>query len=213
MGDDARHRSRRTGAPRLADAGISALALAGTARDHALVAPMLVLDEVRTERLIGRPPHRADAARIEAIYGEPEVARWAVPGGRPLHLDGASAMIDRDLAHWRAHGFGRWVWFATDTSRLVARCGPTLMLVDGRPELELHWAVLPDVHRQGLATEAAEAASEVCLQMLGTESVVAFAHEGNTPSHGVMTAAGFRFERTFELDGEPHLLCRRARTS
>jgi ribosomal-protein-alanine N-acetyltransferase len=177
------------------------------------VAGTIVLDEVRTARLIGRTPHRADAQAIEDIYGVPAVARWTVPGGRPLHLDGASTMIDRDLAHWRAHGFGRWCWFAVDSSLLVARCGPKLMLIDGRPELELHWAVLPAAQRQGYATEAAEAAAEVCLQLLGATSVVAFAHEENTASHGVMAAAGFRFERRFALDGDPHILFRRGVTA
>jgi RimJ/RimL family protein N-acetyltransferase len=170
----------------------------------------LVLEEVRTERLIGRTPHRADAAAIEAIYGVPEVARWAVPGGRPLHRDGALALIDRDLAHWRAHGFGRWAWFSVESSRLVARCGPKLMLVDGRPELELHWAVLPAAQRQGFAAEAAEATAEVCLQVLGAASVIAFAQLDNTASQAVMAAAGLRYERHFSSDGEPQVLFRRA---
>jgi RimJ/RimL family protein N-acetyltransferase len=169
----------------------------------------MVVEEVRTERLIGRPPHRADAPAIEAIYGEPEVARWTVRGGRPVGLDGAAALIDRDQAHWRAHGFGRWCWFAVDSSRLVARCGPKLVLVDGRPELELHWAVLPEAQHRGFAVEAAEAAAEVCLQLLAATSVVAFAHEENAASRRVMERAGFRFDHTFDLDGEPHLLFRR----
>jgi RimJ/RimL family protein N-acetyltransferase len=170
----------------------------------------LVLEEVRTERMIGRAPHRGDAPAIEAIYGTPEVARWAVPGGRPMGLDGALTLVERDQAHWRVHGFGRWMWFTADSSRLVARCGPMLTVVCGRPELELHWAVLPSAQRRGFAAEAAEASAEVCLQVLGVASVVAFAHERNTASHGVMGAAGFRFERAFELDGEPHVLFRRS---
>jgi ribosomal-protein-alanine N-acetyltransferase len=173
------------------------------------VAGTVVVEEVRTERLIGREPRRCDAPAIEAIYGEPEVARWTVPGGRPLGLAESTAMIDRDLAHWRAHGFGRWSWFAMDSSQLVARCGPKLLLLDGRPELELHWAVLPQAQGQGFAAEAAEAAAETCLHVLGAESVVAFAHAGNAASQGVASAAGLRFERPFELDGEPYVLFRR----
>ena len=180
------------------------------ARDHAPVTGTLVLEEVRTERLIGREPRRGDAGALEAIYGEPGVARWLFPGGRPTHLDQAASMVDRDMAHWRAHGFGRWYWVAVDSSQLVARCGPSLAVVDGEPEVELHWAVRPDVQGRGFGTEATEAAVEVCLRVLAIRSVVAYAHADNTPSRRLMRRTGFAPERTFEHAGAPHVLGRRA---
>lgn len=153
------------------------------------------VNEVRSDRLVGRKPRRDDARRLQAIYSTPEVARWLSATGQPLTQIEIEKKVLRDLRHWEANGIGRWYWHEVDSEILVARCGPRLAVVCGKPEVELHWAVRPDRQGRGYATEAARVAASACFAALSLESVVAYAHAENVASVGVMRRAGFLFER------------------
>jgi RimJ/RimL family protein N-acetyltransferase len=145
---------------------------------------------------------------MRAIYSTPEVSRWLSATAQPLTRREIERKIARDLRHWDTNGIGRWYWREIDTEILVARCGPRLAVVCGSPEVELHWAVRPDRQGRGYATEAARAAARACFAALSLNSIVAYAHAENVASVGVMNRAGFLFERTFDLNGRPHVLHR-----
>jgi [ribosomal protein S5]-alanine N-acetyltransferase len=181
----------------------------GRARHHVAVPAMPA--EIETTRLAGRPPRPGDVAAMHALYGDPAVAARLYPDARPRTEEEVRAMIEADLAHWAAHGFGRYVWAERATGAVVARCGPRLALIAGRPEVDVHWSVHPDRHRRGYAAEAAEAAIRACFDVLGLESVTARARFDNAASHAVMAALGFRYEREVEHLGDPHRLYRRRR--
>ena len=146
---------------------------------------------------------------LRAIYSTPEVARWLSATERPATRREIEKKVSRDLRHWETNGIGRWYWSEIDTGTLVARCGPQLTVVCGNPEVELHWAVRPDRQGRGYATEAANAAAEACFKALAISSLVAYAHSDNAASLGVMTNAGFMFERTFDVNARLHVLHRR----
>jgi RimJ/RimL family protein N-acetyltransferase len=167
--------------------------------------------DLATSRLLARPPRTGDVAAMLAIYGSPDVAARLYPDGRPRTSAEVRAMIESDLAHWRAHGFGRLAWVERDTGELVARCGPKLAILGGRPEVDVHWTVRPDRHRRGYAREAVEAVVRACFAELGLESVTARARFDNLASEGVARAAGFAYERDVEHLGAPHGLFRRRR--
>ena len=167
--------------------------------------------EIRTARLVGRPPGAGDVAAMLAIYGTPEVAARLYPDARPRTEPELRAMLETDLAHWRAHGFGRVHWAERDSGELVARCGPKLAIVAGRPEVDIHWTVRPDRHRRGLASEGIEAIVCECFDALGLDSVTARARADNPASMGVAQAMGFVYERDVEHLGLPHRLYRRRR--
>jgi [ribosomal protein S5]-alanine N-acetyltransferase len=167
--------------------------------------------EIETTRLAARPPRPGDVEAMLALYGDPAVAARLYPDGRPRTEDETRAMIEADLAHWAAHGFGRYVWAERATGEVVARCGPRLALIGGRPEVDIHWTVRPDRHRRGLAAEAAEAAIRACFDVLGLDSVTARARVHNAASQAVMGALGFRYEGEVDHLGDPHRLYRRRR--
>jgi len=54
------------------------------------------------------------------------------PDSRPRTEAQLAPYLEADLAHWRAHGLGRFMWHERDTGEVVARCGPKLALRGGR---------------------------------------------------------------------------------
>jgi [ribosomal protein S5]-alanine N-acetyltransferase len=167
--------------------------------------------EPETARLVARPPRADDVAAMLVLYGAPEVAARLYPDGRPRTEAQIGPYLDADLAHWRAHGFGRFIWHERDTGEVVARCGAKLALRGGRPELDMHWTVRADRHRRGLAAEAAEAVVGTCFDGLGAESVTAVVRVDNAASQAVARALGFAYERDVEHFGLAHRLYRRRR--
>jgi RimJ/RimL family protein N-acetyltransferase len=165
--------------------------------------------EIETERLVGRLPRVADVDAMTAIYGHPDVAARLYPDGRPRTSNELRVMIDSDLAHWRAHGFGRLHWVERDSGAIVARCGIHHAIAGGRAELDTHWTVHPDRQRRGYAAEAAEAAVAACFAALGVESVTARARLDNAASQAVARSLGFAYERDVQHLGSAHHLYRR----
>ena len=166
---------------------------------------------VDTPRLRARPPAAADVPALLAVYEDPDSVRWLYGGGPRPRPEDIAHMVELDAAHWRAHGFGRWVWAEREGGALVARCGPKLALVEGRPDVEIHWSVRADHRGRGLAREAAGAAIDACFDDLGLASVTALTHVDNAASERVARALGFAPERVVEHAGAPHWLHRRAR--
>jgi RimJ/RimL family protein N-acetyltransferase len=164
---------------------------------------------LETARLVGRPPRPGDVPALLALYGSPEVAARMDPDGRPRTEAQLRPGLAADLAHWEAHGFGRFMWHERDTGEVVVRCGPKLALRGGRPELDMHWTVRVDRHRRGLAAEAAEAVVRACFDDLGAASVTAVVRVDNAPSQALARALGFGYERDVEQFGQPHRLYRR----
>jgi [ribosomal protein S5]-alanine N-acetyltransferase len=182
-----------------------------TARRHH-VAVDAMREAIETARLVARPPRPDDVPALLALYGAPEVAARMYPDGRPRTEAQLRPALDADLAHWRAHGFGRLMWHERETGEVVARCGPKLALRGGRPELDMHWTVRVDRHRRGLAAEAAEAVVRACFDDLGAESVTAVVRVDNAASQALARALGFAYEREVVAFGMPHRLFRRARS-
>ncbi len=166
-------------------------------------------EALETARLVARPPRHGDVPALLALYGTVEVAARMYPDGRPRTEAQLAPYLEADLAHWRAHGFGRFMWHERDTGEVVARCGPKLALRGGRPELDMHWTVRPDRHRRGLAAEAAEAVVDVCFDALGADSVTAVVRVDNAASQALARALGFAYERDVVHFGQPHRLYRR----
>jgi RimJ/RimL family protein N-acetyltransferase len=169
--------------------------------------------ELETTRLVGRPPRTDDVPALLALYGDPGVAARLYPDGRPRTEAQLRPQLDADLAHRRAHGFGRFMWHERDSGEVVARCGPKLALRGGRPEIDLHWTVRADRHRRGIAAEAADAVVRACFAGLEVESVTATARVDNAASQALARALGFAYERDVEHLGGPHRLYRRRRAA
>lgn len=164
--------------------------------------------ETLTERLRCRTPTADDLPGYLELFLTPEVQRWLRPAPLPpFRPDQLGGMLDCDVAHWAAHGFGPWVLHDRETGAVVGRAGPVWTTATGTFAVELAWSIVPDRWGQGLATEAARAAVAVT-RAEHVDEVVSFTLPENAASRRVMEQAGLRYERRFEHVGLEHVLYR-----
>ena len=154
-----------------------------------------------------RPIEPGDGRLLHGLVSHPEVWAWLTPKGDdgPARLTQCAAWARRDAAHWDLHGFGKWL--ALEDGHAVARGGLSVTFLEGRPEVEIGWAVAREHWGRGIATHIARAALKEAGH-LGLRGVVAFARTENVASLRVMEKAGLQRERELVHAGWPHILYR-----
>ena len=115
-------------------------------------------------------------------------------------------MVARKVAHRTVHRFGWSLGWEDDSCigwGIAQYC-----IVDGFSEVEIGWTVARSHWRRGIATRLGHhALTEV--RSLGLRSIVAYTREDNVASRGVMIKLGMTYEKSFDFDGEPHVLYRK----
>lgn len=144
----------------------------------------------------------------------PELRRMDRNQGFMAHLGGVRdeaatlLYLERNLAHWEAHGFG--VWMLRDRARatVIGRAVLRHLDVEGADEVETGYGLYPEFWGRGLATEAACACVRIGREQLGLPSVVAVTLPTHHASQRVMVKAGLVYEREIIHEGLPHALFR-----
>lgn len=161
---------------------------------------------LRTARMDGEPIASDSGPLLTALLTDPRVA--ATLGGVPSP-DALAGMVARQAAHWTAHGFGYWLWRDRASGAVVARGGLAHVIVGGRAEVEVGWAVDAERWGESLASELGAAAVEHARETLGLAEVVAFTLPANFASRRVMEKLGFaREELHVEYKSLDHVLYR-----
>jgi ribosomal-protein-alanine N-acetyltransferase len=166
------------------------------------------LDTFRTDRLIAerlRPQHRADYVRM---FGDARVMATLSPDGKPLPAEEAARWLQHSLDHWDRHGYGYWAIRSLADNQFAGRAGLKKAEVDGKPEVELAYAFLPEFWGFGLATEISQAILKLGFEDLGLTEVVCFTLTTNVASQRVMQKLGFQFERAGVHVNLPHVFYR-----
>lgn len=159
-----------------------------------------------TARLEGAPISSDAGPLLAGLLTDPRVARTL--GGVPSP-DALAGMIARQAAHWTAHGFGYWLWRDRATGAVVARGGLSHVVVGGRAEVEVGWAVDAERWGEGLASELGAAAVGHAFGPLGLDELVAFTLPANMTSRRVMEKLGFaREDAHVQHAGLDHVLYR-----
>jgi ribosomal-protein-alanine N-acetyltransferase len=160
-----------------------------------------------TKRLIGSRLSIADLETLYAMHRDPAV--MATLGGvrSPART---RAFLGKNLRHWEQYGFGLWTFRGKADGRFVGRGGLRHVTLQGRPEVEIAYALMPSFWGKGLATEIAMATVDLGVR-LGLPSLVAFALSDNRGSRRIMEKLGFHYERDIVSTGVPHVLYRRER--
>jgi RimJ/RimL family protein N-acetyltransferase len=154
-----------------------------------------------------RPIRSGDGSVLHGLVAHPEVWEWLTPAGSrgPAALAQCSAWARRDAVHWELHGFGKWL--ALEGGRPVGRGGLNVTFLDGRPEVEIGWAVGREHWGRGIATEIARASLDEAGR-LGLRDVVAFSRPENHASLRVIQKSGLERERELDHAGWLHILFR-----
>jgi [ribosomal protein S5]-alanine N-acetyltransferase len=169
------------------------------------------IERVETPRTVLERMRMDDLPEMLRLLRDPRVAKSLWPEiGIPTERD----VIDGTAAkerHWERYGFGLWVQRDKETGKMVGRGGLQWTYVGGLEEVEVAWAVVPELWGRGLATELAEASIKTAFGPLDLEEIVAFTLPRNIASRRVMEKTGFEFEREVVHANLPHVLYRRRR--
>ncbi|HEY4104684.1 MAG TPA: GNAT family N-acetyltransferase [Polyangiaceae bacterium] len=158
--------------------------------------------ELETSRLKLRPVSENDLDRVRAIGSDLRV--MASLGGI-LSDDECRVWLERQLAHWRTHGYGR---FRVDVGARFAgfvglsRSDFDRGFVSG---IEVAWRLAFEQWGNGYATEAARVVIEHGFAALGLNEVIGVTHVGNLRSRRVMDRLGMQHApgETFEHPSVP----------
>ncbi|MFH5923275.1 GNAT family N-acetyltransferase [Roseomonas xinghualingensis] len=188
----------RTGQGWLAGFGTVMFTGMNTAQDNSPVALR------RTARLALRPPGPADLDFLVGLFARPELVAHR-PHPEPDSAEACAARLERDMAHWRRYGFGRWAVELDGT--LIGFGGLTRKA--GFEGLNLSYHLHPDAWGQGYASELAAEALAVAFRPLAARKVIGLVRPANPESRHVLERAGFLPEAEVMLDGAPSLLLAR----
>ncbi len=143
--------------------------------------------ELRTERLELRPPCAND---FELIYGLNRDPRVMAPLGGLQSATQSVAWLERQLEHFEAHGYGRYV--VQRGAEFVGFVG--LSRTDFErglvPGVEVAWRLAFKHWGHGYATEAARAVIQEGFERFALPEVIAVTSHGNLPSRRVMERLG-----------------------
>lgn len=178
------------------------------AQEHSLADPAGLVGpaETATPRLFCSRPPAGSGENYERLFMDPAVGRWLRPAPlEPFSKADLERLLRHDRSHWRIHGFGPWALVDRETGEFAGRAGLAWTRVEGKEEVELPWAILPEYQGEGLASEAGLAAIEVAKNS-GLPRLVSLTLVDNAASRGVMEKIGLRFSREVDHVGLPHAL-------
>ena len=158
-----------------------------------------MIPSLRTARLLLRPWRDDDLAAFATLSGDPEVMAFLPPLSEPGACEAWAARL---LAHWRLHGFGRWVVEIPAEARFAGVVGLANIPyeVHFTPAVEVAWRLAPPYWGRGFATEAARAAVDYGFGSLGLDQIVAVTVPANRRSRRVMERLGMTRDPADDFD-------------
>ena len=144
------------------------------------------------ERVLLEPWDERRRDDFAALAADPRVMRF-VGRGKPWSPSEADEAFERELAHWREHGFG---W----RGMVERRSGSWLGFVGlnyvppggGVPasEVEIGWWLVPSAWGRGYASEGAALVRDEAFERVGLERIVARCQVANAASRAVAERIG-----------------------
>ena len=148
---------------------------------------------IETPRLRLRPHTAADFEACLPMWNDPIVTRFI--GGRPYTGEEVWQRIQRYAGSWVLLGHGFWVIEDRATGLLIGEIG----IMDAHRDIdppfgedrELGWALLPDAHGKGFASEALQTVLDWERQVFNAPCLVALIDPDNAPSIRLAHKFGF----------------------
>ena len=144
--------------------------------------------EVRTDRLVLRPPTDDDAAFAVALLSDP----WTTahnPSDAITSLREGRDLVTRWQGHWAA-GLGYWIVELPGAPWPIGVCGVKAVELDGLPVWNLLYRFAPAAWGHGYAREAAAEAVRAARRTDPSRPVVARVRPANAASARVAAAIG-----------------------
>ncbi len=144
---------------------------------------------LRTARLLLRPWQDEDSAAFAAMSADPAVMEFLRPLAEPGAAEADAARLQ---AHWRQHGFGRWVVEIPGEASFIGLVGLGAVPFEAHftPAVEAAWRLSRAHWGRGYASEAAQASLDYGFAELRLAEIVAFTVPANLRSRRVMERLG-----------------------
>lgn len=154
---------------------------------------------LRTPRLLLREWRDEDADAFAAMSADPAMTEFLVAFADRAAVD---VWVGEARAHWRRHGFGRFVVELPGEAAFIGVVGleHVRFAVPFAPAIEAVWRLAPSHWGRGYATEAARAAVEDGFGRLHLGEIVAYTAVGNRRSRRVMERLGMTRDSAEDFD-------------
>ncbi|HEX7770010.1 MAG TPA: GNAT family N-acetyltransferase [Dokdonella sp.] len=142
---------------------------------------------LKTERLVLRPPRREDFDAYAELVGDEQAARYI---GGQLSRAAAWRKFLQMPGAWAMQGFGMFSVLSKDTGEWLGQLGP--WRPEGWPGNEVGWAFRRSAWGKGYATEAAVAAMDYAVDVLGWDDMIHCIDPANRASQALAQRLGSR---------------------
>ena len=156
------------------------------------------MESFSTPRLIAEKLHKGHLADLVSLHLDPDVSRYL---GGVRAPDVTKTYLKTNMAHWDQYGFGLWA-LKTHAGEFAGRAGIRHVVVDDVDEVEIAYTFKRTLWGQGLASEVAEALTNIGLLQLKLPSLVGLVFAGHGASRRVLEKSDFSFERNTIFRGE-----------
>jgi RimJ/RimL family protein N-acetyltransferase len=147
-----------------------------------------LIPTIESDRLILRSFTEPDFESMVRFYASP-ISKFY---GGPCDRQDAWRKFAAYPGHWILRGYGPWALEVKETGEFVGLCGP--WFPDGWIEPEITWALVPEHHGRGYATEAAARALRAAYEDHGWTTAISVIAVENAASAAVAVRLGATLE-------------------
>lgn len=165
---------------------------------------------LETERLILRPHDVDDLPECIAMWRDPLVIKYTT--GRESTPQQTWQRLLAYRGHWALLGFGYWAVECKSTRRYIGEMGFANFHRDFQPRIddpEIGWALVPQAHGRGYASEALRKVIEWGDRHLSGTRTVCIIHRENAASAHLAGKFGYSVVLHAATDDVPHVLLAR----
>ncbi len=153
-----------------------------------------ILQNIETKRLVFTPVALAHFEEWLKFFEAPSsFEHWIAPLQSPR--EACRHWYERQQQRYRSNAGGMNALMERSTGKLVGHCGLLAQTVDGLPELEIGYSLLPDCRNKGFATEAAMKCRDIAFEKNFSDSLISIISFTNTPSANVAAKNGMKPEK------------------
>lgn len=147
---------------------------------------------LETSRLILCSPTLSDLEDLLQLQSNPHVMKYIDKGVRDKEQ--VLLRLNKAIEHYKKHGFSLGSVYQKADKKFVGRAGLIhLAYDDTQPEVELGYALLPEVWNKGYATELAQSLINWGFEHLTVNQLVGITHLENLASQRVLQKCGMTF--------------------
>jgi len=162
---------------------------------------------LETERLVLREMVPDDLPALREIVQDDEtMAAWNGAWNEEETVEG----LEKQLASYRDHGYGRWAVILKETGALIGMCGPLWIAGEKDMVLEIGYLFNRAYWRHGYAAEAAMACKRYVFDVLKQDEVYSLIRDTNFASMNVAIRTGMtvrgRYTKHYKGEDMPHYI-------